>query len=334
MYYPSAVRYTETILNPEGLFVRLSGLSAGTPLEYSSGAYGVVFRVSVGDRPCALKCFTRHQPGRAEAYRRIVEALSPGWAQGVPYIVPFRWIDDEMTVFGDDDHPTVHSVVAMEWVEGRSLTQAIREAVQAGDRGELEKLSGAFDRLALWLLEQPFAHGDLKPDNLIVRQQDGELTMIDYDGLYLPEMAGERAREIGTEGFRHPGRSEREFGKHIDDFSVSLLSLGLQALVRWPELYDRFGERSGLLFDPARLTAGACPAYNFLKETELAADPLFGWLGSGADRFAGLAEALTAHGAGAGRGTTSYDYVGEPGREGIRLVKRDGKYGFIANDET
>ncbi len=326
MQYPSALRYTETILNPRGLFRQLDGVSASVPLDYSSGAYGVVFRVSVDGRPCALKCFTRHQPGRAEAYRRMVQTLESVWERNETYVVPFRWLEDEVTVFGDDGSVSVHSAVAMEWVEGVSLTQAIREAALSGNRSSLEGHSAAFDRLASWLLAQPFAHGDLKPDNLILRP-DGTLTMIDYDGLYLPEMAGERAREIGTEGFRHPGRSETAFDKHIDDFSIALISLGLRALARWPELYGRFESRSGLLFDPLLLGRGTCPAYNFLKNKELAADPLFVWLGSGAEQFSDLADALTAHAPHRER-TTSYDYVGEPGREGIRLVKRNGKYGF------
>lgn len=334
MLYPTALRYAETILNPDGLFGSLSGLSSPIPPDFSSGAYGVVFRVAIGGKPYALKCFTRHQPGRAEAYRRMMQALSPVWSRPhpLPYLVPFRWLEDEITVFGDDDTVSVHPVVIMEWVEGRTLTQTIDTAALNGDRDTLRHLSAAFDRLALWLLAQPFAHGDLKPDNIIVRP-DGEPTLIDYDGLYLPEMAGERAREIGTEGFRHPGRSETAFGKHIDDFPIALLSLGLRTLSHRPELYEQFRGSSSLLFDPALLTRGECPAYNFLKNTSLASDPLFLLLGSGEERLPGLAEALAAHEAAPVHAQT-YDYFGEPGREGIRSVKRDGKYGFVAQDGT
>lgn len=326
MLYPSALRYAESIMNPDGLFRQLRGLSVETPLEYSSGAYGVVFRVQVDRQPFALKCFTRHQPGRSEAYRRIERSLAPVWEQHLPYIVPFRWIEEEMTVFGDDDSLSIQPVVLMEWVDGPSLSRAIDRAACRGDRESLGSLSAAFDRLALWLLAQPFAHGDLKPDNLIVRP-DGELTLVDYDGLYLPDMAGERAREIGTEGFRHPERSETAFGKHIDDYSVALLSLALRALARWPELYGQYCDRSRLLFDPLLLASGSCPAYNRLKETELASDPLFVFLGSGQERFGSLAEALAGREAPAVPATV-YDYTGDPGPEGIRLVRHGGKYGF------
>lgn len=332
MQYPTTVRYAETILNPDGLLRSLPGLSSSVPPDFSSGAYGVVFRVEVAGKPYALKCFTRHQPGRSEAYRRIVRILDGvrGSEEGARYLVALQWLEDEVTVFGEDDSAAVYPAVLMDWVEGRSLTREIAAAVSSSDREALRRLSEAFDRMALWLLAQPFAHGDLKPDNIMVRP-DGGLALIDYDGLYLPEMAGERAREIGTEGFRHPERSETVFGKHIDDFPVALISLGLRALARWPELYGRFGGSSPLLFDPQLLAGGNCPAYNHLKYTELAADTLFAMLGSGAVRMDGLPEALAAHlPAGAAVGISGYDYMGEAGREGIRLVRRGGKYGFVA----
>ena len=55
-------------------------------------------------------------------------------------------------------------------------------------------------RLAMWLLPQPFAHGDLKPDNILV-QADGSLTLVDYDGMYVPAMQGQKSRELGSPDF-------------------------------------------------------------------------------------------------------------------------------------
>ena len=42
-------------------------------------------------------------------------------------------------------------------------------------------LAYRFSQLAQWLIPQPFAHGDLKPDNILVRE-DGTLVLVDYDG--------------------------------------------------------------------------------------------------------------------------------------------------------
>ena len=92
----------------------------------------------------------------------------------------------------------------------------------------LSLLAYQFSRLSMWLLAQPFAHGDLKPDNIIVRE-DGTLTLVDYDGMYVPAMKGQKARESGTPDFRHPSRTEDSFDKHIDDFSIAAIMLSLKA---------------------------------------------------------------------------------------------------------
>lgn len=290
MRYPTTWQYIESISNPEALFRTLRGIRGrGEELCFSSGSYGTVFSVERNGKPYALKCFTRHQPGRAEAYKRIETLLNGGESQSdcdsPPYLVPFRWLEDELTVFDDTGAPAEQSVLLMDWVEGRSLTDVL-------EKGGYRKLSEAFDRLAVWLLDQPFAHGDLKPDNIMVRG-DADLVLIDYDGIYLPDMEGERARENGTEGFRHPRRDETSYGKWIDDYSIALLSLSLRALARWPELYGRFHEPGYLIFRPELILQGVCPAYRFLRETELTADPLFAVLEREKDApVAGLREML------------------------------------------
>ena len=46
-----------------------------------------------------------------------------------------------------------------------------------------------FCKMAAWLRSQLFAHGDIKPDNIIVRP-DGSLSLVDYDGMFVPSMKG------------------------------------------------------------------------------------------------------------------------------------------------
>ena len=75
--------------------------------------------------------------------------------------------------------------------------------------------------MGAFLLSQPFAHGDLKPDNILVRE-NGELALVDYDGMFVPSMEGQKARELGSPDFRHPLRDENQFDSHIDDFAIAV----------------------------------------------------------------------------------------------------------------
>lgn len=133
----------------------------------------------------------------------------------------------------------------MDWVEGVTLDNYIRWNINY--RYALDLLAYNFSRLAMWLLPQPFAHGDLKPDNILVRD-DGSLTLVDYDGMYVPAMQGQKAHELGSPDFRHPLRTETDFNEHIDDFPAVSILLSLKLIAQSPDLLNTYGASDRLLF--------------------------------------------------------------------------------------
>jgi serine/threonine protein kinase len=112
----------------------------------------------------------------------------------------------------------------------RHLGEYVRTCCSRDDCTALEKLIAEFNWFAFWLLSQPFAHGDLKPDNIVVRP-DGKPVLLDYDGMYVPAMKGQPARELGSPVYQHPARTVDDFGKRIDDFALLVLLLELHLLV-------------------------------------------------------------------------------------------------------
>ena len=247
MNYPLISEYIEAIKSAEDNFEELSYLRPvlgddGLPVM-TSGNFAVVFKMKdeQSGKFYAVKCFTKEQEGRAEAYREIAKELEN---VSSPYILSIRYLDKELFVDTDQTTETEFPVLLMDWVEGKTLDKYLRENLD--DKYALEMLAYRFSQLAQWLIPQPFAHGDLKPDNIIVRE-DGPLVLVDYDGMYVPAMKGQKARELGSPDFRHPLRTENDFDEHIDDFPVALFLLSLKAISINPSYLDEYGSADRLL---------------------------------------------------------------------------------------
>ena len=248
MNYPLISEYIEAIKAAEDNFEELSYLRPvlcddGLPVM-TSGNFAVVFKmkdVKTG-KLYALKCFTKEQEGRAEAYHQIAEELKD---VDSPYLVSIRFLEKELFVDTEQTDETEFPVLLMDWVEGKTLDKYLRENLD--DKYALEMLAYRFSQLAQWLIPQSFAHGDLKPDNILVRE-NGTLVLVDYDGMYVPAMKGQKAREIGSPDFRHPLRTENDFDEHIDDFPLVSILLSLKSISENFQLFLQYGIGGKLLF--------------------------------------------------------------------------------------
>ena len=209
----------------------------------SGGAFAVVFKMQDEQtgKCYALKCFTEEQEGRAEAYRQIAEELE---FVDSPYVTSVKYLENELFVDSscdDDEFP----VLLMDWVEGDTMEAYI--AAHHGDSHAMSMLCYRFCKLAAWLRSQPFAHGDIKPDNIMVRP-DGTLTLVDYDGMFVPAMKGQPSPTIGTKDFSHPLRTIDDFDETIDDFALASIALSLKAISLDASLLEQYGAPDRLLF--------------------------------------------------------------------------------------
>ena len=248
MNYPLISEYIEAIKSAEDNFGELSYLRPvlgddGLPLM-TSGNFAVVFKMKdeQSGKCYAVKCFTKEQEGREKAYHQIADALKDVDSL---YLVSFRYLEKELFVDTDQTEETEFPVLLMDWVEGKTLDKYLRENLD--DKYALEMLAYRFCQLAQWLIPKPFAHGDLKPDNILVRE-DGTLVLVDYDGMYVPAMKGQNARELGSPDFRHPLRTENDFDERIDDFPLICMSLSLKAISIKTNLLYEANNDCGLLF--------------------------------------------------------------------------------------
>ena len=207
MDYPLISEYKEAIKAPEDNLEQLKDLRPvmgddGEPIM-SSGNFAVVFKMkNEKTGKChAVKCFLREQERRADAYRMIAEELE---LVSSTFLTPIKYFDRELFVDTTSTDETEFPVLLMDWVDGVTLDRYVRENID--NQYLLSLLAYQFSRLAMWLMPLPFAHGDLKPDNILVKN-DGTLVLVDYDGMYVPAMKGQNARELDSPDFRHPSRT-------------------------------------------------------------------------------------------------------------------------------
>ncbi len=247
MQYPLISEYVRAIQDASNNLDELAHLvpvldDHGEPYR-SSGAFAVVFKMKDEQtgKCFALKCFTEEQEGRAEAYRQIADELE---FVDSSYITSVKYLDKEIFVDSsceEDEFP----VLLMDWIDGETMETYIAANYQ--DNYTMAMLCYRFCKMAVWLRSQPFAHGDIKPDNIMVRP-DGSLTLVDYDGMFVPAMKGQKSPTIGTKGFSHPLRTVDDFDETIDDFALASIALSLKAISLKPSLLDEYGAADRLLF--------------------------------------------------------------------------------------
>ena len=247
MQYPLISEYVKAIQDGSDNLDKLAYLTPvldnhGEPYR-SSGAFAVVFKMldKRTGKYYALKCFTEEQEGRADAYRQIADELD---MVDSPYITSVKYMEKELFVDSqceEDEFP----VLLMDWVDGETMEAYI--AANYHNQSVMSMLCYRFGKMAAWLRTQSFAHGDIKPDNIIIRP-DGSLTLVDYDGMFVPSMKGSQSPTIGTRDFCHPLRTMDDFDETIDDFSLASIALSLKAISMNSTLLDTYGASDRLLF--------------------------------------------------------------------------------------
>ena len=250
MQYPLISEYLAAIREAKDNLDTLSHLvpvldKYGEPYR-SSGAFAVVFKMKDEQtgKCYALKCFTEEQEGRAEAYRKIAEELE---FVDSPYITSVKYLEKEIFVDSNCENEEF-PVLLMDWIEGETMETYI--AANYTDTHAMSMLCYRFCKMAAWLRSQSFAHGDIKPDNIMVRP-DGTLTLVDYDGMFVPAMKGQKSPTIGTKDFSHPLRTIDDFDETIDDFALASIALSLKAISLNPSLLQTYGASDRLLFSAA-----------------------------------------------------------------------------------
>jgi len=275
---PRGDEYVATLQHPSVAFrdydlrgATIESRPNGLPRPYTGG-FTMTFHAAGPRGEWAIRCFTRDVRELARRYDAIGRFTSTTSDQA---FARAELIPDEILVGGRR-----RPIIKMEWIRGPQLNAYVDR--HHGDAAAMRSLAEEVVALGTRLESMGIAHGDLQHGNILVTSV-GAVRLVDYDDLYLPELSDlQFSSGLGHQNFQHPGRTSRDFGPHMDRFSLYAIYVALLALAEDPTLwaaYDGGDER--LLF---KRDDYADPENSKLFADLAKREPLAEWI----DRFAAV----------------------------------------------
>lgn len=257
MAWPTSQDYNEAVQAPAANFddADLKGGQAavnalGLPMP-CSGSFADVYEVRGPDgRRWAVKCFTREVVGLRQRYEAIGAHLRQA---KLPFTVDFSCLEKGIRVAGE-----WYPVLKMEWADGLPLNRFVARNLEAP--ATLASLGLAWAQAGRYLRAAGIGHGDLQHGNVLLVPGAGAnsvaLKLVDYDGLWVPALAGKPSGEAGHPCYQHPARARDEtYSREVDRFPLLLVATALRALqTGGRRLWERYDNGDNLLFTEADLT--------------------------------------------------------------------------------
>lgn len=234
--YQIAVQNPKTAFNDSELRAcTVETTPLGLPKPYAGG-FTTTYHFLNTTEQWAVRCFTREIPDLQARYQAIFRFQSKNKSG---YFVDATCLTDGICI-GNQRYP----IIKMEWVKGDPLNVFIGKNLSSPD--QITKITEEFIKLVKSLENLKIAHGDLQHGNIIVK--NGKLFLIDYDGIFLPELVSYSVNEIGHINYQHPSRTDQHYNASIDRFSAIVIYLGLKATSIAPHLWRKYDDSENILF--------------------------------------------------------------------------------------
>jgi hypothetical protein len=243
MSWPSPQDYSEAVQNARTAFYEID-LQQGTPElnklglpRPRSGSFATVYKILSGTHNWAVRCFLHPVSDQQERYAAISSHLAK---IRLPYLVQFSFLTQGIRVAKQ-----TYPILKMEWVEGEPFVSHIERNL--GNPRVLLGLAARWVEMMKSLRQSSIAHGDLQHGNVLI--SNGDFKLVDYDGMFVPSLAGKSSHELGQRNYQHPMRTEFDYGTNLDNFSSWVIYISLIALSMRPQLWQQFrGGDECLLF--------------------------------------------------------------------------------------
>jgi hypothetical protein len=232
--------WTETIWDPDLRSGILSCDNMGICRFGGANLYVCIYKIGNWMVRCFCSKSSSSPPADIRGRYIAIDRFCRTNAGRVSALLPVTYLEYGITV-GTRTLP----IVKMPFLAGcPSLGEFIMDHYQ--DRAMMQLLSAAWLRMMRELETAQMAHGDLDLSNVLVEQHDTNLTLkiIDYDSIWIPELAGRNQTEYGHTNFQHPNflpPRQRPYNAEMDRFSALVIYISLKTLVSHPNLYEDWG---------------------------------------------------------------------------------------------
>lgn len=228
--YPTIGEYNQLIQKKGGsAFTSLNGInlipSRTSPIKvylFGSGAFAAVFKGSLNGRTYAIRCFLSAEDETINRYKSICNYLKN---INSPWKTECEFIENEISLNGNS-----FPILKMEWMNGLLINQFVSNHLN--ENNVLSKLQAQLVSVSEDLESNKIGHGDIQCGNIIISgtSNDFQVKLIDYDGMYVPDLAYKKSIEKGRSEFQHPKRTLNNFSPEMDRFSFWVMITALEAL--------------------------------------------------------------------------------------------------------
>ena len=262
MKWPTMSDYQEAVQNPKTCFADKE-LQGGTPTlnalglpQPVTGGFCSVYQIANGKTRWAVRCFLHNIQDLQDRYHQISRHLK---SNKTKHMVGFLYEKEGIRVRGQ-----WVPVLKMEWVDGLNLDRWVEKHLQ--DSRGLRKFAERWAELMESLEKAKIGHCDLQHGNVLVDGQ-GNIRLIDYDGMYVPPLRGRGSHEKGHPAYQHPEREGRDFDESVDRFSALVIQASVLALAEKPDLWKKYYEEDNLIFRRADFQApDSAPVFKDLEK--------------------------------------------------------------------
>ncbi len=260
MGLPRLDEYQLAVQNPKNAFkdqelqtCRVETNPLGLP-SVKTGGFALIYHLSRASDNWAVRCFYREVGDlqfRYDAISRFLEKNADG-----------TFVKASLQIEGIRVGGNLYPILLMPWLSGDVLNLHIERNLAKPN--EITWLADDFLRIVNRLEQLGVAHGDLQHGNIMVRSKS--LTLIDYDGMYLPELSKSPTKVLGHLNYIHPDRSNAAPTARMDRFPSIVIYLGLKAVAAKPALWRKYSDGENILFQRKDfLDPQSSPLINDLK---------------------------------------------------------------------